>query len=128
MRILDRYLLREFLAALGTSLVAFILLFVVFDLFERLGRFLQASVPLLSIPRFYLHYLCSISGNISLLVVIIPISLLLAALFCTSRLIRNNEFIAMMASGISLPRILVPYIAVGLASSLLARQIGRAHV
>ncbi len=117
MRILDRYLLREFLASAGTSLLAFSLLFVTFDLFDRLGRFLNASAPPLSILLYYVHHLFVFNGNISLFVAILPISLLLAALFCASRLIRSNEFIAMMASGISLPRILAPYFAVGIVAS-----------
>jgi lipopolysaccharide export system permease protein len=120
MRILDRYLLREFLAPLGSSLVAFSLLFVIFDLFDRMGRFLNVSAPLASIPVYYFHYLFAFNGNISLIVAILPISLLLASLYCASNMIRHNEFVAMMAGGISFTRILTPFISVGLAASFLA--------
>jgi lipopolysaccharide export system permease protein len=120
MRILDRYLLREFLAPLGASLLAFSLLFVIFDLFDRMGRFINASAPLQTIPVYYFHYLFAFNGNISLIVAILPISLLLAALYCASNMIRHNEFVAMMAGGISFTRILMPFALVGLLASLLA--------
>jgi lipopolysaccharide export system permease protein len=120
MRILDRYLLREFLTPLATCVCAFSLLFVIFDLFERLGRFLNASAPALSVPVYYFHYLFAFNGNISMIVAILPISLLLAALYCASNLIRHNEFVAMMAGGVSFTRILAPFAGVGFACSLLA--------
>jgi lipopolysaccharide export system permease protein len=120
MRILDRYLLKEFLTPLALSLLSFSLLFVVFDLFYRMGRFVNAAVPPLSIPLYYFHYLFAFNANTSLMVAIFPISLLLAALYCASTMIRHNEFVAMMASGISFTRILMPFAAVGLGASFLA--------
>ncbi len=120
MRILDRYLLREFLAPLVTCLFAFSLLFVVFDLFDRMGRFLNSGAPFLSVFVYYFHYLFAFNGNVSMIVAILPISLLLSALYCASNMIRNNEFVAMMAGGVSFTRILAPFVGVGLACSILA--------
>ncbi|MFO7535753.1 MAG: LptF/LptG family permease [Kiritimatiellia bacterium] len=120
MRILDRYLLKEFVGPVLMFLVSFSLLFVIFDLFGRLGRFLNVNAPLSSIATYYFHYLFAFNGNVSLIVTILPISLLLAALYCASNLVRHNEFVAMMASGVSFTRILAPFAAVGLAASLLA--------
>ena len=123
MRILDRYLLREFLAPLGMCTLAFSMLFVVFDLFDRLGRFVNSEAPLLSIPVYYFHYLFAFNGNVSLIVAILPISLLLASLYCATRMIRYNEFVAMMACGVSFLRILAPFVGVGIAVSFLGLAI-----
>ena len=52
MRILDRYVAREFLKILAMTLVVFVGIYVIVDLFEKLGRFLEAQVAV----RFMIRY------------------------------------------------------------------------
>jgi len=54
----------------------------------------------------------------SLLIYVVPISLLLATLYCLSNLTKNNELTAMRASGVSLYRLMLPFMVVGLFFSL----------
>ena len=55
MKILDRYLLREFFAYLALGLVGFISIFVVVDIIEKADVFLDHHAPLALIWRFYLY-------------------------------------------------------------------------
>src|SRR5262249_10611043 len=54
MRILDRYLLREFMVYLALGLLGFIAIFVVVDIIEKADVFLDHNAPLPTIVRFYL--------------------------------------------------------------------------
>jgi LPS export ABC transporter permease LptG len=61
-------------------------------------------------------------------VLILPMSLLLAVLFCLSNLGKNNELIAMRASGLSIVRLAAPLLAVGLAASVAVFIVGQSYV
>lgn len=114
MKLMDKYLLREHLAAVFCCLAGFLLLFVVYDLFERLSRLLEAAVPFLLIVRFYLALV------LPRLNILVPASLLLATLYTLWRMSRHNELTAFRACGVGLRRILLPFLAVGIAASLLS--------
>ncbi len=113
MKIMDKYILGRFFVPLGYCLAAFTMVFVIFDLFEHLSDFIDAKTPLFLVLRYYLMIVPA------LLVYIAPISLLLGVLYSLWQLTKNNELTAMRASGISLARIAVPIIGVGLGFSLL---------
>ena len=51
-------------------------------------------------------------------VILLPISLLLALLFCLGRMSRANEIVSMLTAGVSLPRLLFPLLLIGLLTSL----------
>ena len=55
MKILDRYILREFLRYLVLGLAGFIVIFVVVDLFEKIADFLDSRAPFGLVARFYLY-------------------------------------------------------------------------
>lgn len=112
MTLIDRYLLRQVLVPLGYCLCAFVLLYIVYDLFDNLSDFIHADTPLLQVVRFYIFLLPSVS------ILIVPISILLAVLFGLSQLTKNNEVTAMRASGLSLYRLLVPIVWIGIAAAI----------
>lgn len=113
MKLMDKYILRQFFVPLGYCLLTFTMVFVIFDLFEHLSDFIDADTPFYQIIRYYLLILPA------LLVYIAPISLLLGLLYSLWQLTKNNELTAMRASGIGLARIALPIIAVGLGFSIL---------
>lgn len=108
MRLLDRYLLRELLLPLGYCLGGFLIFWLSFDLISELDDYQQkglsfgeiASVSALKTPE--------------LLIIVMPISLLLALLYALTNHARHQELTAMRAAGISLCRLSMPYFAVGL--------------
>jgi lipopolysaccharide export system permease protein len=108
MKIIDRYLLRTFLVPFFYCLAAFMMIFVIFDLFDNLNDFIDGKTPGPLVLKYYLILLPSV------LIQIVPISLLLAVLYSLSSLTKNNELTAMRASGISIIRLMIPFLAVGL--------------
>jgi len=122
MRILDRYLLREFLKALGFSLLAFVLIFILVDVFEKLDFLIDHRV---SLPLAALYYLYQIPF---IAVLVTPVAMLLASMSTTGSLARHNELISMKAAGLHLYRIFQPLFLLGLAVSLAVLVVGETTI
>ena len=102
MKILDRYISRRFLGVLLFSLVAFISIFIIVDLVEKLDAFIDQDVPKFIILKYYIFSLPYI------IVLTLPVAMLLSSLFSIGNMARQNEIVAMKSAGISLYRILAP--------------------
>jgi len=113
MSLLDRYLFRNFLEPLLLALGAFLSIWLIFDLSDHGSDFLRTGSSPSVVANFYLMQLPQI------LLLALPVAILLALLFCCSRMSRNNEIISMLASGRSLGRVLLPLFASGLAMTAL---------
>jgi len=113
-RIVSRYLLREFLGPLFACLVSFNAIFVLFDLFGHLSRFLDADLPLPLVLRYYAGVVSFYSAWF------IPASCMLATLYTMWRLSHHSEITAMRASGISFHRLTLPFFLVAFAMALLS--------
>ncbi|MFA5043692.1 MAG: LptF/LptG family permease [Kiritimatiellia bacterium] len=113
MKLIDKYILRNFFVPTSYCLLTFCMLAVIFDLFDSLSVFIDARTPLLQIARYYTYILPA------MLVFIVPISLLLGLLYSLWQLSKNNELTAMRASGVSLMRLTVPILLAGLFFSIL---------
>lgn len=113
MKLIDKYILRHFCVPLGYCLAAFYMLFVVYDLFEHLGDFIDTRTPLLGIAQYYLYLFPAT------LVFILPIAVLLGLLYGLWQLSKNNELTAMRASGVSLFRLTIPILVAALVFSVL---------
>lgn len=122
MRLLDRYLLREFSLPWLYCLDAFALLWIVVDLFGTLDDFLERHTPFGQVVRYYLISLPDA------LVQIIPLSLLLGLLFCLSNLGRHNELLAMRAGGVSRARLALPLLLAGFAAALVVFVVNERFV
>ena len=107
MPVLDGYILRSFMIPVGILLFAFTLLFIIMDMYNEIGDFLDHKAPLSVSVRFFA---LKIPGNIRF---ILPITVLLACMYALANLGRNRELTAIRASGISLMRCGVPIFAVG---------------
>ncbi|MFO1501523.1 MAG: LptF/LptG family permease [Verrucomicrobiota bacterium] len=113
MRLLDRYLLRELLVPLGYCLSGFFVFWISFDLLSELAGFQEDGV---SAPQIAWYYLFKAP---ELLVVVLPVALLLALLYALTNHARHHELTAMRAAGLSLSRLSLPYLGVGLACSIM---------
>ncbi len=118
MRILDRYVLREFLGYLGLGIAGFIVIFVVVDLFEKIDVFLDHRAPLGLVARFYLF------RTPEVVVLAFPVSLLLATFLALGQLNKFGELTAMRAAGLPLLRILRPVFAVAGGAAALGLLLG----
>lgn len=117
-RILDRYLLREFALYLALGLGGFIAIFIVVDLIDKIAVFLDHDAPFLLIARFYLFRAPEV------VVQVFPVALLLATFLALGQLNKFGELTAMRSSGISLGRILAPVFGVAAVSALVSLAIG----
>jgi lipopolysaccharide export system permease protein len=117
-KILDRYVLREFLGYLLLGLAGFIAIFVVVDVFEKIDVFLDHRAPAGLIARFYLFRAPEV------VVQVLPVALLLASFLALGQLNKFGELTAMRAAGASLLRILRPVFGCAFAAALTALGLG----
>ncbi|MDH4101022.1 MAG: LPS export ABC transporter permease LptG [Nitrospirota bacterium] len=102
MRILNRYILREFLKFLSLSLTALVGIYLVVDFFERLDNFNEFHARGSHIAIYFLY------ETPKVVFLLLPIAVLLATILCIGLLAKNSEIIAMRAGGVSLYRIAMP--------------------
>ena len=112
--ILDDYVLREFFIYLAMIVSTFVMLLLVFTLFELLGDILRNRIS----PLVVAEYLANVTPYF--LYNILPLGILLAVLVTFGLMQRSNEITAVKATGISIYRIIVPVLAAcaGLAAGL----------
>lgn len=108
MRHLDRYVIRNLLLPFVYCVLGFIGVWLVFELGSNATEFINGGVPIKGIAVFYAKQMPSIA------LIILPIALLLALLYCLGRMSQSNEILAMLSSGVSLGRVLLPVFGVGL--------------
>jgi lipopolysaccharide export system permease protein len=111
MRILDRYVLRNFLEPFLLCFLAFLGILLIFDLNDNLSDFVGAKAKWGQISGYYLHQL----PHFTLLSM--PLGLLLALLYCLSKMSRANEVISMLTAGRSVIRILAPLLICGMLAT-----------
>ncbi len=95
---------------------------VVIDFSEKINKFIDADLSTLAVLKgYYLPFIPWING------LMWPLFSLIAVIFFTSRLARNTEIIAMLSSGVSFNRLMVPYV---IAASILAGMfwVGKNYV
>jgi len=113
MSILTRYIATFWLRMLALCLGSFVAIYLVLDMMEKIPRFLRAGGELQSIMHFFFWKLPEMIGQAS------GFSILMATLLTLGLLSRNSEITAMRSCGISLPRIALPMLFLGLLASLL---------
>ena len=102
--ILDDYVLRDFAMNLILVLATFLLLLLVFTVFELLGDILRNHVSPLVVGDYLLNVSPYFLYNVA------PLAILLAVLVTLGLMQRSNEVTAIKATGISIYRIIVPVI------------------
>jgi len=123
MKILDRYIAKNFLIGYLIALMVLVGLRVVIDLFVNLDEFAEHANlgPMAVLANVFLFYgarsalyFRDFAGMITVV----------AAVFSLGKMTRNNELIAVMASGVSLKRIIAPivFLAILLTAFLVIDQ------
>ena len=108
-QLIDLYLLRNFLFCFALLLVAFLVLFEAFNFFELLDDMAQHRAPLADVINYFLYL------SVYLFYQLAPLACLVAVLVTLGIMAKNNELVALKAAGVSLYRITLPLVAVGLA-------------
>jgi LPS export ABC transporter permease LptG/LPS export ABC transporter permease LptF len=105
-RILDQYVIRQFLNIFFLVLTSFAMLMLVFTFFELVGDILRNRIPLSTVGAYLINLTPSMLYQIS------PLAVLIAVLVSFGTLNRNSELIAMKATGISLYRLVIPIVSI----------------
>jgi len=108
MRLLDRYVVRNFLQVYLYCIAGFISIWLIFDISDNISSFIEEQIGLRLVAQYYATQVPQI------FIILLPVSLLLALLFTLGRMSRANEIVSMLTAGISLPRVLFPLIGIGL--------------
>jgi lipopolysaccharide export system permease protein len=107
-RLLDRYVLRNFLQVYFYCIAGFVSIWLIFDISDNISTFIDERIGLLLAVRYYGTQVPEV------FIILLPVSLLLALLFTLGRMSRSNEIVSMLTAGVSLPRVLLPLIGIGL--------------
>jgi LPS export ABC transporter permease LptF/LPS export ABC transporter permease LptG len=100
--IIDRYIMRKYLAVFGFVFISVLSVSVIISFFDRVGRVYENNMPI-SLLFSFIWY--KIPESVQY---IFPVTALIATLLSLGLLTKFNEITAMKACGISLYRILIP--------------------
>jgi len=115
--IMDRYLIRSVAQPLVFCFGAFIALWLIIDLSDHGPSFIDAEVPFLKVLAFYGIQLPTV------VVQILPITILLSLLYALGRMSRTNEIISMFGAGKSVSQVLRPCVLGGIYLSLVCMAL-----
>ncbi len=114
MKIIDKYLTKQFIQTILFGLIAFTLIFVVIDLMENLDDFIDQKVPTLIMFHYYLVF------SPEIIKLMTPVAVLFAALFTAGKAANLSELTALKAGGVSLYRFMAPFLVTSLIISLIS--------
>lgn len=106
---LDRYLLRDVIASWAAVIVVLLMIMLATRFASMLSDIAQGEIP-----RSLLGSAVLLSA-LQYLVLLVPVSHLLAVMLSMGRLYKDNEVAAMMGCGVSLLRLYRPFLAFGAA-------------
>jgi len=113
MRILDKYSIKNFIPPAVYCLASFLIMYILIDLFSHLDEILRNKVGVELLLKYYYMLLPII------FVQVMPVVILLAVVYVFSDMNKHNEITAMKSSGISVGKIIWPFLLVGIFVSLI---------
>ena len=112
LKIIDIYIIKKFLGTFVFALTGIIIIVIVFDLTEKFDKLI---VPELTYKEIIFdYYVCFIPYFISMFASLFTF---IAVIFFTSKLADNSEIIAMLSTGMSFDRLMLPY---GISATIIA--------
>ena len=102
---LDYYIVKRFLGAFLLALGLFTIIIIIFDLSEKIDDFIEHEAPFREIIfSYYVNWVPFLLNLFS------PVFVFIAVIFFTSKMAQKSEIVAILASGVSYGRLLVPYV------------------
>ncbi len=99
----DAYIMKKFLGTFFFSILLLLAIVVMFDINEKLDAMLTAPLKE-TVFKYFLNFLPYFANQFA------PLFVFISVIFFTSKLADHSEIIAMLSSGISFRRLLVPYL------------------
>lgn len=103
MKLIDRYILRQFLSTFFFVVVILLAVVSIIDMTDKMDKFARANLTASQILGYYGDYIPWIGGLIT------PITIFIATVYVCSRMAGRTEIIAILSSGVSFRRMLLPY-------------------
>lgn len=103
-KIIDVYIIKKFLGTFFFCLVLILVIAVVFDFAEKIDNFMEKSAPVRAI--IFDYYVNFIPWFATLFA---PLFVFISVIFFTSKMAVNTEIIAILNSGMSFRRMMMPY-------------------
>ena len=126
---LDWYIIKKFLVTFFMALLLLAVIIVIFDVSEKIEDFVRKDAPMNEIIfDYYLGFIPYFMNMYS------PMFVFLTVIFFTSKMTQDSEVVAMLSSGISFHRLMVPYmvsaifimfLTMGLGMWVIPHQVGR---
>ncbi|MDX9897962.1 MAG: LptF/LptG family permease [Spirochaetia bacterium] len=108
------YISKEFLLSFIVSFLFFFIIFFINQLLLMAEEILAKKAPVMDVVRLVVY------ATPAIIAMSFPFGSLVGALMASGRLASDNELLVMRASGVSRPTIMVPFLVLGLAFSLVS--------
>ena len=106
MKLLDKYVLKRFLSSFFFVVLIIVAIIVVIDITEKMDDFNQHAELTIHqiIFDYYLNFIPFIANMIT------PLTTFIATVFVTANMAGHTEIVAILSSGVSFKRFMVPYL------------------
>jgi len=118
MKILDWYIIKQYIFTFLMMLLLFIPIGITVSLAEKIDKILESEVPFNEVVMFYVDFTVYFAH------LLFPLFLFLSVIWFTSKLANNTEVIAFLSSGVSFSRFLRPYMIGASIIAVLALLLG----
>ncbi|MEA1912281.1 MAG: LptF/LptG family permease [candidate division WOR-3 bacterium] len=121
-KILERYILKKFLKSLFISLLGFLFIYIITNLFERIGYFIDRDAKFFDVIGYYLLF------SPMIIVRLMPLAVLLGVYFSLGLVTKHNEVLAIRGLGVSPFMIYKPIFIYGFIISFLVFSLNLSFV
>ncbi|MDZ4716082.1 MAG: LptF/LptG family permease [Cytophagales bacterium] len=108
MNIIDRYILKKVLSTFFFVVLILMAIITIIDVTEKMDKFSKNNLDAYTVLGYYLDFIPWIAGLVT------PITIFIAIIYVTSRMAGHTEIIAILSSGVSFRRMLLPYFVASL--------------
>ena len=116
---IDFYITKKFLGTFFYAITLILSIAVVFDMSENLDEFLSKDVPVKEIIfDYYFNFIPYFANLFS------PLFTFIAVIYFTSKMAYNTEIIAILSSGVSYLRLMLPYMVSALILAIFSFSLG----
>jgi lipopolysaccharide export system permease protein len=103
LRLLDIYIIKRIISTFFFVVLILLAVVSVIDLTDKMDKYAKADLSAIQILGYYADYMAWIGGLLT------PITIFIATVYVCSRMAAHTEVIAILSSGISFQRMLLPY-------------------
>ncbi|SKC40517.1 LptF/LptG family permease [Ohtaekwangia koreensis] len=103
MKLLDKYILKQFLSTFFFVVLILLAVISVIDMTDKMDKFAKAQLTSGQIFGYYLDFIPWIGSLVT------PITIFIATVYVCSRMAGRTEVIAILSAGISFRRMMLPY-------------------